>query len=68
MRSATGKTFAERKNDEFIRNLSIFLGLTAVSAYIGSKVAKNKTKGAMIGGVGYAVAVFLYMKTKGKKQ
>ena len=63
---ASGKTFAEKRNDETIRNVSIFLGLTAASAYIGSKVAKNKTKGAVIGGVGYAVAVYLYMQMKNR--
>lgn len=64
MRSASGKTQAQIKNEQTTKNLVGFVALTAASAYIGSKIAKNKTRGAVIGGVGYAVAVFLYMKSK----
>lgn len=66
MRSASGKTQAQIKNEQTTKNLVGFVALTAASAYIGSRIAKNKTRGAVIGGVGYAVAVFLYMKSKTK--
>lgn len=64
MRMASGKTQAQIKDEQTTKNLVGFVALTAASAYIGSKIAKNKTRGAVIGGVGYAVAVFLYMKSK----
>lgn len=50
------------------RDIAIFLALTAGSAFIGSKVAKDKKKGAIIGGVAYVVAVVAYMNLKGKKK
>lgn len=65
-RGQTGKTQAQMKNEQTTKNLVGFVALTAASAYIGSRIAKNKTRGAVIGGVGYAVAVFLYMKSKTK--
>jgi len=41
-----------------------FVGLTAASAFIGSRIAKKKVKGALIGAALYVGGVFLYMKMK----
>lgn len=49
------------------KNMLGFVALTSASAFVGSKIAKDKKKGAIIGGVAYVVAVFLYMKLRPKK-
>ena len=41
-----------------------FVGLTAASAFVGSRIAKNKVKGALIGAALYVGGVFVYMKMK----
>ncbi len=66
MRSASGKTFAQIRDEETKKKLVGFVALTAASAYIGSRIAKNKRRGAVIGGVGYVIAVVLYMKSRNK--
>tara|TARA_B100001559_G_scaffold316577_1_gene320326 strand:- start:1149 stop:1400 length:252 start_codon:yes stop_codon:yes gene_type:complete len=64
--NASGKTFAQRRDEETKKKLVGFVALTAASAYIGSRVAKNKRRGAVIGGVGYVIAVVLYMKSRNR--
>jgi hypothetical protein len=64
---SSGKTLAQLYNADNMNDLVGFIVLTGASAFVGSKIAKDKQKGAIIGGVGYVVAVFLYMKLKSKK-
>jgi len=48
------------------RDIAIFLALTSASAFIGSVVAKDKTKGAIVGGLAYVAAVVAYLNLNGK--